>query len=160
MTTVQKSPPADTGAGMKFVKAAGETKPPFEGREEDEELKQQMPPQQGVVGAEERVMRAGKVPLHPAVIRLPFSIFGRVGTELTGYPGFTFTEMELNDLAELWMQCGVEMNPLLQASIGTTAMVGGKSLGYFAWVKAGKPKIAGAEAIGKEMLEKEEEERV
>ena len=66
--------------------------------------------------------------------------------------------MELNDLAELWVQCGVEMNPLLQASIGTTAMVGGKSFGYFAWVKAGKPKVAGAAAIGQETVEGTAEE--
>ena len=147
----------DDGGGMKFTKPEGQIEPPFAGREKEEELQQAIP-ERGEVPAEEKVMRAGKVPLHPAVIRLPFSILGRVGTELTGYPGFTFTEMELNDLAELWVQCGVEMNPMLQASIGTTAMLGGKSLGYFAWVKAGKPKIAGAEAIGKETVEGTAEE--
>jgi len=36
-------------------------------------------------------------------------------------------------------------------------MVGGKFIGYFAWTKAGKPRIAGAEVIGKETVEKEEE---
>ena len=145
------------GGGIRFQKPVSQVKPPFAGREEEEELKQPLPPR-AEMGAEERVMRAGKMPLHPAVIRLPFSIFGRIGTELTGYPGFTFTEMELNDLADLWVACGIEMNPLLQASIGTSAMVGGKSLGYFGWVKAGKPKIAGAEAIGKETIEEKEEE--
>ena len=147
----------ESGSGMKFTKPEGQIAPPFEGRDKEEELQEAMPAR-GEIAPEEKVMRAGKVPLHPAVIRLPFSIFGRIGTELTGYPGFTFTEMELNDLAELWVQCGVEMNPLLQASIGTTAMVGGKSVGYFAWVKAGKPKIAGAEAIGKETVEGTAEE--
>lgn len=142
--------------GIKFNKPEGETKPPFEGRESEEDLRMPLPPHEEM-GAEERLVRSGKVPLHPAVIRLPFSIFGRIGTELTGYPGFTFNELELNDLAELWIQCGIEMNPLLQASIGTTAMVGGKSLGYFAWVKAGKPSIPGAEAIGKETVKGEVE---
>lgn len=150
--TLYKDKKEDAG-GMQFRKQEGQVKPPFEGREEEEEA---LPPR-GEIGAEERAARAGKVPLHPAVIRLPFSILGRVGTELTGYPGFTFTETELNDMAELWMQCGVEMNPLLQASIGTTAMVGGKFLGYAAWVKAGKPAVAGAEAIGKETAGEEEE---
>jgi len=146
----------ESGAGIHFTKPEGQVRPPFEGREEEEELKQPLP-QRGEMGAEERVMRQGRVPLHPAAIRLPASIFGRIGTELTGYPGWTFTEMELNDLAELWIQCGIEMNPLLQASIGTTAMVGGKSLGYFAWVKGGKKPIPGAGAIGQETVEKEEE---
>ena len=144
------------GGGIKFTKPPGEVKPPFSGREEDEQFREPLP-DRGEVGGEERVARAGKVPLHPAVIRLPFSILGRVGTELTQYPGFTFTEQELNDLAELWVQCGIEASPILQASIGTTAMTGGKFLGYFAWVKAGKPSIPGAAAIGQETAEKEEE---
>lgn len=144
------------GKGIRFTKPEAQTPPPFAGREEEEDFREPIPTRDGI-SPEERVARQGKVPLHPAVIRLPFSVFGRIGTELTGYPGFTFTEQELNDLAELWVQCGVEMNPLLQASIGTTAMVGGKSAGYFAWVKAGKPKIAGAEAIGKESAEGETE---
>lgn len=143
--------------GMKFSKPPAQVKAPFEGREEEEELKQPMPPQ-GEVGAEERVTRAGKVPLHPAVIRLPFSIAGRIGFELSGYPGFVFSEQELADLSELWVQTGVVMTPMLQAAIGTTAMTGGKFLGYFAWVKAGKPSIPGAKAIGEETMEKKEEE--
>ncbi len=142
--------------GMKFTKPEAETKPPFLGREDDEDIQEEIPPR-GEVSGEEKVLRAGKVPLHPAVIRLPFSILGRVGTELTGYPGFTFTKEELDDIAELWAQCGVMMSPMIQAAIGTTAMVGGKSLGYFAWVKAGKPTIPGAKAIGAETLGEEED---
>uniref|UniRef100_A0A6H2A4C4 Uncharacterized protein n=1 Tax=viral metagenome TaxID=1070528 RepID=A0A6H2A4C4_9ZZZZ len=134
-------------SGIKFTKAEAEIKPPAEVEEEAPPLRE-IPP-------EERVARAGRVPLHPAVIRLPASILGRIGTELTGYPGFTFTEQEINDLAELWIQCGVMTTPLLQAAIGTTAMVGGKALGYLGWVKAGKPSIAGAEAIGKETSQEE-----
>lgn len=154
MEVVKK--PVGGAEGIRFTKPPAQTAAPF-AREEEEELRQPLP-ERGEIGAEEKVMRAGKIPLHPAVIRLPFSIFGRIGTELTGYPGFTFTEQELNDLADLWIQCGIEMNPMLQASIGTTAMVGGKSLGYFSWVKMGKPPIPGAEAIGKETVEKESEE--
>ena len=132
----------ETGPPVSFRKMGGETKPPLADMSEEELGAPTMP--------QERVARAGKVPLHPAVIRLPFSIFGRIGTELTHYPGFTFTEQELNDLADLWIQCGIEASPMLQAAIGTTAMVGGKTLGYAAWVRAGKPPVPGAEAIGKE----------
>lgn len=91
----------------------------------------------------ERLAKIGKVPLHPAVVRIPFSVMGRIGTELTSYPGFTFTEQELADLGELWQQTGIMMAPLTQAAIGTTAMVGAKVMGYTLWVKAGKPKIGG-----------------
>lgn len=155
MTTGEKE---SKSTGIRFTKSSeAQIRPPFEGREEEEDLKQPLPPREELL-AEEKVMRAGKVPLHPAVIRLPFSILGRIGTELTQYPGFTFTEMELNDLAELWMQTGIMMTPMLQVAIGTTAMCGGKFLGYATWVKAGKPSIPGAEAIGKETAEHETEE--
>ena len=152
--TIEK-PPGKT-EGIRFVKPPAQVQAPFAGREEEEEFRKPLPPREEL-GVEEKIVRAGKLPLHPAVIRLPFSIMGRIGNELTGYPGFVFTEQELNDLADLWVQCGVMMNPLLQASIGTTAMVGGKFIGFFAWTKAGKPKIAGAEAIGKETVEEEKE---
>lgn len=152
---VQKNHVEEAG-GVRFSKPQAQIKPPYAGREE-EEIAQPLPPREEI-GAEERVMRAGKVPLHPAVIRLPFSIAGRIGTELTNYPGFTFTTQELDDLAELWVQCGISMTPILQAAIGTTAMTGGKFLGYFAWVKAGKPSILGAKAIGEETVRGTEEE--
>lgn len=145
------------GGGMVFERPTSTLKAPFEGREKEEGLSTELPAQ-GAVAPEERVMAEGKVPLHPGVITLPFSILGRVGTELTGYPGFVFTEFELNTLAELWIQCGIMMSPMLQASIGTTSMVGGKALGYFAWVKMGKPPIPGASTIGKETAELKEEE--
>ena len=143
--------------GMRFTRPEAQVAPPFEGRKEEEELRQPLP-ERGELGTEERVLRAGKVPLHPAVVRLPASILGRVGTELTGYPGFTFTEQELNDLGELWAQTGIMMTPMLQAAIGSTAMVGGKFIGYFAWVKAGKPLVPGAKAIGEETMKEMEEE--
>lgn len=142
--------------GIKFTKPEAQIKPPFAGREEEEELRQPLPSRE-TLGAEEKVMRAGKVPLHPAAVRLPASIAGRIGFELTGYPGFVFSEQELNDLADLWCACGIEMSPILQASIATTAMTGAKFIGYVAWVRSGKPKIAGAEAIGKETVEEAEE---
>jgi len=142
------------GGGMQFTKPEAEVAPPFQGRDEDEQLREPLPVRE--LGAEEKVMRAGKVPLHPAAVRLPASIAGRVGFELTGYSGFVFTEAELNDLAELWCQCGVEMSPLLQASIATSAMMGAKSLGYFSWVKQGKPPLPGAKSVGEDTLEKEE----
>ena len=131
---------------VEFLPPAGESKPPFAGIEgeerEAETIPGKLPPE---IEVEERVVRAGRVPLHPAVIRLPMSVIGRAGAELTGYEGFHFTESELNDLAELWEQCGIMMSPLIQASIGTTAMIGAKTISYAVWVKAGKPKSETAE---------------
>jgi len=149
-----------TEKGIKFTKPTAQVQAPFAGREEEEEFRKPLPPREEL-GVEEKIVRAGKLPLHPAVIRLPFSILGRVGTELTGYSGFTFTERELADLSELWVQCGILMNPMLQASIGTTAMVGAKFIGYGMWVKAGKPSVritAEGEPIWEKPKEGEETE--
>ena len=139
-----KSNEGATKGGLEFERVTGDIRPPGqEAPGEEAEVGRFGEPTrvfEPVREAKEEVLRAGKIPLHPAVIRLPASILGRVGFEVTGYPGFIFTEQELNDLATLWMLTGVEMPPMLQAAIGTTAMLGGKALGYFAWVKAGKPK--------------------
>lgn len=137
---VTKQPTESGSTGIRFTKPSAQIEPPFKGREEEEELQQAIP-ERGQIPVEEQVMRAGKMPLHPAAVRLPFSIMGRIGVEMSGYEGFGFTEMELNDLAELWCQCGIMMSPALQASIATTAMLGGKFGGYYAWVRAGKPKL-------------------
>ena len=156
--TIEK-PPGKT-EGIRFVKPPAQVPAPFAGRTEEEEFRKPLPPREEL-GVEEKIVRAGKLPLHPAVIRLPFSILGRVGTELTGYSGFTFTERELADLSELWVQCGILMNPMLQASIGTTAMVGAKFIGYGMWIKAGKPSIhitAEGEPIWEKPKEGEETE--
>ena len=129
----------EVDTGLHFTREEeGGAEPPLaaelakEAEEEEEARRPGVAPGRVAEGVE-RVAKAGKLPLHPAVIRLPFSIAGRVGYELTSYPGFVFTEQELNDLSELWMQCGVMMTPMLQAAIGTTAMLGAKSLGYFSW---------------------------
>lgn len=135
--------------GVIFKRKGGEVAAPYAGQQ-DEEKPGALPGREGVPGAEEELLKAGKVPLHPAMIRAPASVLGRIGTELTGYPGFTFTEQELNDLAEVWVMTGVEMSPMLQATITTTSLFGFKSLGYFAWAKAGKPQVPGAKAIGEE----------
>lgn len=84
-------------------------------------------------------LKKGKVPLHPAMIRLPLSVIGRVAETATGYRGFEFTDRELNDLAELWMQCGIEISPVAQAIVASVSILGFKAGGYFAWRRAGKP---------------------
>lgn len=118
---------------MGFTEVKGEISPPISPEEisEGEEEASQ--------ADEIRKVQKGAVPLHPAVIRLPVGVLGRVLRELTTYPGFEFTDQELNDLAELWMECGVEMNPVAQATTGTMAMMAGKVGGYVAWKRQGSP---------------------
>lgn len=90
-------------------------------------------------GAEARLARQGKVPLHPAAIRFPAAVAGRVSAEVTGFPGFIFTDQELQELGELWTQCGLEASPIVQAMVATTAMIAIKAAALIAWQKAGRP---------------------
>lgn len=90
-------------------------------------------------GAEARLARQGKVPLHPAAIRFPAAVAGRASAEITGFPGLIFTDQELQELGELWTQCGMEASPLVQAMVATTAMIAIKMAALLAWQKAGRP---------------------
>lgn len=117
--------------GILFEEEQAGMPPPLEeGEEEEKEVK---------LGRPLEIAREGGVPLHPAAVRLPASLSGRLASELTGYPGFAFTEQELNDLGELWIQCGVQASPLIQAISATIAMLMIKGLGFTAWQKAGRP---------------------
>jgi len=125
-----------------FNRIEGDTTPPGARRKfeepapspdiDDEEIKAQQHDQ-----ARAREFVEGRIPLHPAVIRLPASVFGRLASEISGYEGFSFTQEELDDLASLWMACGVEANPRLQAMVGSIAMLGVKAGGYTVWRRQG-----------------------
>ena len=93
----------------------------------------------GEIGPEAYNLRQGKVPLNPALVRGPVSAGGRVAAELSGYPGFTFTEDELNALGEVWAECGMSVNPVVQAIGATMGIVVVKMMGYGAWKRSGKP---------------------
>ena len=128
------------GGGMNFTKSRSEVKPPFAGRDEEEKLQKTLP-ERGNVGEQEGVVRTGKVPLHPAFIRLPLRAEGLVLTEMTGYAGWIYDEATLNDLAEMGQQLGVELNPGMQFAVALVCAHAVKTIGYYGWIKAGKPKL-------------------
>lgn len=97
------------------------------------------PREEELFGAEARLARQGKVPLHPAAIRFPAAVAGRATAEITGCPAMIFTDQELAELGELWTQWGLEANPLVQALVATTAMIAIKAAALIAWKKAGRP---------------------
>ena len=128
--------PEQAPEGISFKRVEGDIPPPAA----------RMKPEEKAEATEEKAeedkardFARGGIPLHPAVIRLPASVFGRLATELSGYEGFTFTREELEDLASLWMECGIEADPRLQAMVGSVAMLGVKAGGYTAWRRQGRP---------------------
>ena len=128
--------PEQATEGISFNRVEGDIPPPSN----------RMKPEEKIEAIHEqyeedkaRDFAKGGLPLHPAVIRLPASVFGRLATELSGYEGFAFTREELEDLASLWMECGIEADPRLQAMVGSVAMLGVKAGGYTAWRRQGRP---------------------
>ena len=124
--------------GIAFNRIEGDIPPPATRRKHEEPISEDTEAQK-VDQERTREFVEGRIPLHPAVIRLPASVFGRLASEISGYEGFTFTQEELDDLASLWMACGIEANPRLQAMVGSIAMLGVKAGGYTVWRRQGSP---------------------
>jgi len=119
--------PADSGEGIKVVEAPTEIKPPLEGPEEEAPVEEIEP---GRV--------TGKIPLSPAVIKPPLRFEGMVLSEITGYPGWLYTEEDLEDIAELIRECGWEMDPRIQILLSLVTIHGAKFTGYMAWKRTGR----------------------
>lgn len=128
----------DTG-GINIEQVAQyETKPPLEGVSE-EEYKEQT----GIGKVEEEIKR-GKIPLPGSAFKGPIRTIGATLTELTGYPGWGYTEEELNDIATVWEACGIEASPMVAAIVVTVGITGGKAGGYFVWRRAQSTRPAAA----------------
>jgi len=123
--------------GIAFNRVQGDIPPPATRRKHEDTISEDTTEDQKIDQERTREFVEGRIPLHPAVIRLPASVFGRLASEITGYEGFTFTQEELDDLASLWMACGIEANPRLQAMVGSIAMLGVKAGGYTVWRRQG-----------------------
>jgi len=113
--------------GIKVIEAPTEIKPPLEGPEEEAHVEEIEP---GRV--------TGKIPLSPAVIKPPLRFEGMVLSEITGYPGWLYTEEDLEDIAELIRECGWEMDPRIQILLSLVTIHGAKFTGYMAWKRTGR----------------------
>jgi len=122
-----KQEPSSEG-GIKVVEAATEIKPPLEGPED-----------QGPAEEIEPGRVTGKIPLSPAVIKPPLRFEGSVLAEVTGYPGWLYSEEDLEDIAELIRECGWEMDPRIQILLSLVTIHGAKFTGYMAWKRTGRP---------------------
>lgn len=116
--------------GIKVTPTPGELPPPLkEGEEVETPLEEEI--------AAKKVM--GKIPLSPAVVKPPLRFEGLALAEATGYPGWIWTEEDLEDFAMLIQECGIQADPRIQVLIGLFTLHGAKMMGYMAWKKAGRP---------------------
>lgn len=123
-----KQEPGGEG-GIKITEQPTEIKPPLETPEgEEEPSPEEIEP--GKV--------TGKIPLSPALIKPPLRFEGMVLAEITGYPGWLYTEEDLEDIAELIRECGWEMDPRIQVLLSLVTIHGAKFTGYMAWKRTGR----------------------
>ncbi|MBT9132990.1 MAG: hypothetical protein DDT33_01521 [Firmicutes bacterium] len=81
----------------------------------------------------------GKIPISPAVVKPPLRFEGLLLSQLTGYPGWIYTEEDLDEIAKLVQECGYEATPAIQLLLVMAGLHGAKFGGYLAWKKAGRP---------------------
>lgn len=115
--------------GIQITPTPGELEPPLAKEEAVEE-----PTEEEI--AAKRVV--GKIPLSPAVVKPPLRFEGLALAEATGYPGWIWTEEDLEDFAMLIQECGLSADPRIQVLIGLFTLHGAKLMGYVAWRKSGK----------------------
>ena len=82
-----------------------------------------------------------KVPLSPNVVKFPILTGSRAIAEITEYPRFAFTDEEAKTLAEAIADLGLELTPAMNVILLAAGMVAGKTMGYVAWRRSGKPPL-------------------
>lgn len=115
------------------AKALGEAEvaPPLAGKEGEK-----------IEGEEEEkdlgVVKSGKIPINPAVVKPLLRFEGIALAEFTGYSGWLYSEEDLANIAELVQQMGMEATPAMQLGLVLAGLHAEKTMGYFTWKRAGK----------------------
>lgn len=120
------------GKGIKVTRTEGELEPPLTAEAEKFEAE----------AAEQEIAAkkvVGKMPISPAVIKPPLRFEGLALAEVTGYPGWIYTEEDLEDIASLIAECGWEADPRIQVIFALVGLHGAKFTGYMAWRRSGRP---------------------
>ena len=75
------------------------------------------PPPRTAAGPVNAPSEAINVPLSAAVVKWPVLTVSHAVAEVTGYPGFNFTELEANALAEAVAELGYNVPPWMNVLI-------------------------------------------
>ena len=125
-------PGKETG-GIQIKPTEGEIKPPLAAQFKEEA-------ERGEEGEEEEVTRkvTEKIPISSAIIKPPLRLEGNVLAEVTGYPGWIYTEEELEEITLLIQELGVMLSPQIQVVIALATMHGAKFTAWQIWKRTGK----------------------
>ena len=125
--------PGKEKGGISIKPTEGEIKPPLE-----EQFKEEA--ERGEEGEEEEIARkvTEKIPISSAIIKPPLRLEGNVLAEVTGYPGWIYTEEELEEITLLIQELGVMLSPGIQVVIALATMHGAKFTAFQIWKRTGR----------------------
>ena len=83
------------------------------------------------------------VSLNPAIIKFSINGLGNGLAEITQYPGWRFTDEEVEALTEAIAMFGITFSPMVNLILTVSAIVMGKATAYAMWVRAGRPAVSG-----------------
>lgn len=121
------------GAGIIMGEPTGDLEPPIK---EEAAAEPEIPTAREI---------SKKLPISAAVVKPPLRFEGQVLSQITGYPGWIYTEEDLEEIARLVQECGLEVSPVIQLMIALTGIHATKFTGYVAWKKKGRPGDLGKE---------------
>ena len=112
---------------------------PLRGGPEDEDSG---PPPPITSAAPRDEKQVNDVPLDPAILKFSLNAITNAAVEITKYPGWTFSDEEMEALCDALALFGIMVPAVANAILVCVAIVVGKATGYVMWVKAGKPPVA------------------
>ena len=124
MLEIEKRP-LGAGGGIEITPrvAEGQVEPPLKS---EEEAQPEVPP-------EVKVIREGKIPIHPVVIKPLFRFEGNMFAELTGYQGWLYSEEDIQAIADLIQQTGLQATPVWQLILLILGLHAEKGMGWVMW---------------------------
>lgn len=138
MVTESDQPRA--GGGINFTEVRSPLRPP--GSENDQGEEQPRGAGWGFP-EESQELPSGTVPLSGNAIKLPLKAIGNMAAELTQFPGWRFSDEELEAFAEAMEELGLRLPKLANAIVVCGGIVAVKGMGYIVWARAGKPSPTG-----------------
>ena len=116
--------------GIKIIEQPTEIEPPLSSADEGKEPS---------VEEIEPARVTGKVPLKPGVVKPLLRFQGAVVADVTGYPGWMYTEEDLQEIGELIELCGWTMDPRIQVVASLAGLNAAKFTAFQLWKRRGRP---------------------
>jgi hypothetical protein len=124
--------PAGAGPGISFTSDPGGSTPREVPGAADGPPPRTPPPRATAPGATPVV-----VPLSAPIVKFPILTVSHAVAEVTGYPGWNFTEDEANALADAIAELGYQVPPWANAMLLAVGIVAGKTISYAIWKRRG-----------------------